>query len=280
MRPPELLKPAGAPRPAAPFSASLLAVLLVLPLAVHAQGDRVSKTVEDNLASVNRLYEALEYERALEKIDQAKRMVPGAEASVTLVLYEGIILAEMIRMDEANRAFRAALFLRPDAKLPVEVAPKLKKHFEFVRAEVTREMELVRDMREAKQRHEAAIAQRETKPGVPPPPEKTFASRSHALLPSIAGGVLLAAGGVSYGLSRSELSKLHGNGPRLATYEDARASASRGKTLQTMGLGLAGAGVVGLGVAAGLYLLGGPSQPMALGVSTDGTSAFVHGSWQ
>ncbi|WNG50914.1 hypothetical protein F0U60_47385 [Archangium minus] len=229
---------------------------------------------------MNRLYEALEYERALEKIEQAKRMVPGVEASVTLVLYEGIILAEMIRMDEANRAFRAALFLRPDAKLPVEVAPKLKKHFEFVRAEVQREMELVRDMREAKQRYEAAIAQRETKPGVPPPPEKTFASRSHALLPAVAGGVLLAAGGVSYGLSRSELSKLRGDDPRLATYEDARASASRGKTLQTMGLGLAGAGVVGLGVAVGLYLLGGPSEPMALGVSTDGTSAFVHGSWQ
>ncbi|WP_143177760.1 tetratricopeptide repeat protein [Cystobacter ferrugineus] len=229
---------------------------------------------------MTRLYEALEYERALEQIEQAKRMVPGVEASVALVLYEGIILAEMIRMDEANRAFRAALFLRPDAKLPVVVSPKLKKHFESARAEVNREMELMRDMRDAKQRHETAITQWETRPGVQPPPETISSSRSRALLPTIVGGVLLAAGGVSYGLARSELSKLRGDDPRLATYADAQASASRGKTFQTMSLGLAGAGVVGLGVAAGLYLLGGPSQPMALGVSTDGTSAFVHGSWQ
>jgi tetratricopeptide (TPR) repeat protein len=237
-------------------------------------------TVEDDLVSVARLYEALEYERALEKIEHARRMAPGVEASVVLVLYQGIILAEMVRMDDAYRAFRAALFLRPDAKLPVVVAPKLERHFESARAEVKRELELMRDMRDAKQRHETAITRWETGPGVQPPPEITSSSRSRALLPTIVGGVLVAAGGVSYGLARSELSKLRGDDPRLATYADARASASRGKTFQTMSLGLAGAGVVGLGVAAGLYLLGGSSQPMALGVSTDGTSAFVHGSWQ
>ncbi|WP_257459654.1 hypothetical protein [Archangium lipolyticum] len=229
---------------------------------------------------MSRLYEALEYERALERIEQAKRMVPGVEASVALVLYEGIILSEMIRMDEANRAFRAALFLRPDAKLPVTVSPKLERHFELVRAEVKREQALIRDMREAKQRHETAIAQRETTPGMPPPPEMTSPWRSRALLPTIAGGVLLVAGGVSYGLSRNELLKLRDEKPGIATYAGAQASASRGKTLQTMGMGFVGAGVVGLGVAAGLYLLGGPSHPMALGVSTDGTSAFIHGSWR
>ncbi|PTL79272.1 tetratricopeptide repeat protein [Vitiosangium sp. GDMCC 1.1324] len=280
MSPPEVSKAAGASRPAAPplFSAALLAVLLVVPLAAHAQGGKGSRTVEGDLASVNRLYESLEYERALEQIEQAKRRVPGVDASVALALYQGIILAEMIRMDEANRAFRAALFLRPDATLPVEVSPKLKKHFEFVRAEVKREQEFIRDMREAKQRDEEAIAQRETKSGVPPPPGQAFSSRSRALLPTIAGGVLLAAGGVSYGLSRSELAKLGGDD--IATDADAQATASRGKALQTAGFGLAGAGLVGLGVAAGLYLLGGTSQPMALGVSTDGTSAFVHGRWQ
>ncbi len=270
----------------------MLAVLLVVPLAVHAQSSRGSKTVEDYLVSVSRLYEILDYERALVEIEQARRMSPSEEAKVTLGLYEGIILADMIRMNEANRAFRAALLLRPDAKLPVQVSPKLAKHFELIRAEVKQELALIQDRREAQRRYEESIAQRETPSPVEPPPPAVTApprepevvsvgnSRSRALIPAIAGGVLLAAGGVSYGLARGEQSKLRGDDPGLVTRADAHASASRGKTLQTVGLGLAGAGVVGLGVAAGMYLLGGPSQPMALSVSTDGTSAFVSGSWQ
>ena len=272
--------------------AALLAVLLIVPFAVQAQqAGKDAQAVEDYLDSVSRLYEGLEYERALQQIEQAKRISPGVEATVALMLYEGIILAEMIRMDDATESFRAALFLRPDAKLPVKVSPKLERRFEFIRIEVKQELEFLRDRREAKRQQEESMGQGETTQAAPQPMEdiappremevtSARESRSRALIPAIAGGVLVVAGGVSYGLARSEQSKLRGDDPGLVTRADAHASASRGKTLQTVGLGLAGAGVVGLGVAAGMYLLGGPSRPLALGVGTDGTSAFVHGSWE
>lgn len=270
---------------------ALLAVVLIVPTAVRAQGSKDSSDVKGTIALVRRLYEDLEYERALKEIERARRMSPNVETNVTLNLYEGIILAELIRMDDANDAFRAALLLDPDAKLPVRVSPKLQQNFEFVRIEVQQELALLHDRREAQRRFEESSAQQEPKPEVattaesPVTPIKTEAvaegnPRSRALIPAIVGGVFVAAGGVSYGLARREQSKLRGDDPDLATRADAHASASRGRTLQTVGLGLLGGGVVGLGVASGLYLLGSPSQPMSLGVGTDGTSAFVSGSWQ
>jgi tetratricopeptide (TPR) repeat protein len=261
----------------------VLIVLLLAPLAVQAQDPH---EVEEYLISVSRLYEDLEYERALEQIDRAKRMTRGVEADVAIVLYEGIILADMGRLEEATAAFKAALFLRPESTLPVQVSPKVSRHFESVRVEVKRDLASMRARREAQQKQAEAGASRDAAsvaPGATGPEAEVSArgpSRSRALLPAIAGGVLLVAGGVSYGLAKSEQSKLRGDDSGFVTREDARASASRGRTYQTVGLGLVGAGVVGLGVATGLYLLGAPTEPLALGVSTDGTSAFVYGSWR
>ncbi|WP_257463577.1 hypothetical protein [Archangium lipolyticum] len=258
-------------------SLPLLALLLFTTPTVHAQG---ASEVQNYLVSVNRLYEDLEYERALEQIHRARRLSRGVEEDVALGLYEGILLDELGKKDDATAAFKAALFLRPDAKLPVQVSPKVEKHFESIRIEVKRELAPLLARREA----ERLQAQTPPPPEVRPPstPEVSAArgdTRSRALLPAIAGGVLLAAGGVSYGLSRGELSRLRTDDVGLATREDAHASASRGKTYQAVGMGLLGAGVVGLGVAAGLYLMGAPTGPVALGVSTDGTSAFVYGRW-
>jgi tetratricopeptide (TPR) repeat protein len=269
-------------------SIPLLIVLLLVPLAVQAQD---SQEVEDYLVSVSRLYEDLEYERALEQIDRAKRMTRGVEADVALVLYEGIILADMGKMEEATAAFKAALFLRPDSTLPVQVSPKVAQHFESVRVEVKRDLAPIRARREAQRRQDEARRPQEGKPVAPLATEVPAAaretevsargpSRSRALIPAIAGGALVVAGGVFYGLAKSEQSKLRGDDAGLGTRADAQASASRGKTYQTVGLGLVGAGVVGLGVATGLYLMGAPSESVALGVSTDGTSAFVYGSWR
>lgn len=103
--------------------------------------------------------------------------------------------------------------------------------------------------------------------------------RSRAWLPASAGGVLLVAGGASLLMARSEASRLDSNDPRLATREDVEASVSRGRVFQTVGMGLVGAGVLGLGIAGFMYLDGVPSEPetVGLGVSSDGTSAFVYG---
>ncbi|QRN97565.1 hypothetical protein JRI60_00265 [Archangium violaceum] len=255
----------------------LLALLLLTPPTVHAQG---SSEVQDYLVSVNRLYEDLEYERALEQIHRARRLARGVEEDVALGLYEGILLDELGKQDDATAAFKTALFLRPEAKLPVQVSPKVEQHFESVRAGVKRELAPILARREAERRQAQPAPPRDVRPPGTGEVSATHGdTRSRALLPGIAGGVLLAAGGVSYGLSRVELSRLRTDDAGLVTRADAHDSASRGKTYQAVGLGLLGAGVVGLGAATGLYLLGSPTEPVALGVSTDGTSAFVYGRW-
>ncbi len=285
----------------------VLVVALLVPQASRAQG---SNELQSYLVSVNRLYENLEYERALEQISSAKRLTRGMADDVLLSLYEGVILADMGKWNDATAAFKSALFLQPEAKLPVKVSPKVEKRFEAVRQQVKKELgpawakrEAERQQAEAEaQRLEAerqkqaeaerqqaeAKAQQEAQARAALTPEATpragevsgsTSLRSRALIPAIAGGVLLAAGGVSYGLARGEQSKLSNNDPSLATRADVDASISRGKTYQTVGFGLLGAGVVGLGVATGLFVLGSPQEPVSLGVSTDGTSAFVYGRW-
>ncbi|RKH17796.1 hypothetical protein D7V77_35220 [Corallococcus sp. CA041A] len=87
--------------------------------------------------------------------------------------------------------------------------------------------------------------------------------------------------GVSYLLARGEQSKLRGDDKGLDSLDAVKRSASRGRTYQAVGLALAGAGVVSLGISAGMYLLGRSSEPQTLAIdaSTDGTSAFVQGRW-
>ncbi len=272
----------------------LLSCLMLLPHEVHAQA---RGKVQTYVLSARRLYEDLEYERALEQISRAKRFSRGDADDVLLSLYEGLILADLGRKDESTASFKAALFLRPDAKLPVKVSPKVEQQFEAVRQQVKREL--------AKQDAQEPVAKAEplepTRPSasvkppsvVPTPqgPQTTVAPpveeassgalRSRAWLPATLGGVLLVGGGVSYALAKGEQSKLRDDDVRLATPQDVERTVSRGRTYQTVGLSLAGAGILGLGVSAGMYLLGGPStqDEVGLGLSTDGTSAFVYGRW-
>jgi tetratricopeptide (TPR) repeat protein len=83
------------------------------------------------------LYENLEYERALTQVQRARGVARGVEQDVTLGLYEGILLAELGRWDEARASFETALLLDPSAKLPLSVAPKLETEFESIRQQVS-----------------------------------------------------------------------------------------------------------------------------------------------
>jgi hypothetical protein len=104
-------------------------------------------------------------------------------------------------------------------------------------------------------------------------------TRPQFLIPAIGGGVLLVLGGTSWAMSRQELSRLNNEDPKFLNGEDAHSAASRGRTFQSVGVGLLGAGVAGLGFAAGWYVFGPPSNETALTVGTNGTSAFVQGRW-
>jgi hypothetical protein len=223
--------------------------------------------VRPYLVSVSNLYEELEFERALEQLVTARRLSGGIEDDVALSLWEGIILAELNWKEEAAAAFKAALFLQPDAQLPVRASPQLTEQFESLRQEVKR----------SQARHGGATAQVADTPGAEARTGRTL--RSRALLPAIIGGTLAAAGGVSWALSRGELSKLRNADASLGSLESVDRSVSRGRTLQTAGVGLMGAGVLGLGVAAGMYLLGAPTEQGSVSVGTDGSSVLVSGKW-
>ena len=298
------------------FAAVVLSCVVLLPREVRAQE---GGTVETYVLSARRLYDDLENERALEQISRAKRFSTGVADDALLSLYEGIILADLSRSNASDAAFKAALFLQPDAKLPFKVSPKVELRFEAMRELVKRELEALDAQRRGvtgqppEGAQPAGVAQPSQDAPVSsttealnpthvqpdlggpqaapvtvtsplPPMNQVSASgglRGRAWLPATIGGVLLAGGGVSYAISRRERSRLRDNDASLGTLQDVQRSASRGRTYQTVAIGLASAGVVGLGISAGMYLLGGPPAPekARLGMSTDGTSAFVFGRW-
>ncbi len=95
---------------------------------------------ERYVAATRRLYDNLEYERALEQIQRARRISRGVEQDVTLGLYEGLILADLGRWKEARESFFTSLLLEPDATLPVSVSPKVEMEFETQRVRAREEL--------------------------------------------------------------------------------------------------------------------------------------------
>ncbi|MDC0710381.1 hypothetical protein POL68_18030 [Stigmatella sp. ncwal1] len=284
-----------------------MAVLMLSPWVGHAEEN---SRWQNYLRSVNSLYEAFEYEQALKQLERAQRFAQTMEDDVTLSLYEGIILADMSRWEASAAAFKAALLLQIDASLPLKVSPKVEAYFEKVRKDVSRELastavkkssqppkkapdaqklpalsaETLMPKVESSQKvssGEASVAPSSAKEVHPSLPAETAGRdwrRAQVLVPAISGGVLLLAGGTSWGLSRKELSALREGDASLATRAEAHRSANRGSTYQSVGVGLLGAGLVGLGVAAGLYLWT-PEDKAKLGLFSNGRSAFVQGRW-
>jgi hypothetical protein len=91
---------------------------------------------KDTIGRVNFLHRQGDYEGALEQIGLARQRPLGTSELVVLSLYEGIILYELARFVESGDAFEMALLIRPDAKLPELVSPKIESHFETIRKRV------------------------------------------------------------------------------------------------------------------------------------------------
>ncbi|WP_426730768.1 hypothetical protein [Myxococcus faecalis] len=235
-----------------------------LPARAQEQG-----TVRPYVLAATRLYNDLEYEQALEQISRAKRLSRSQADDALLSLYEGVILADLGQSTSSDAAFKAALFLQPDAKLPLSVSPKVSERFESLRGQVKRELDAAAPPRE--RRVTAEVSDAGTKASVP----------RRVWLTGAVGGGLLVGSGVTWLMARGQHSKLTQASGAPETMSGMKDTSSRGRTLQTVSAVLAGAGVVGLGVATGLYLWGGTSGPRdpAVVLGTDGTSAFVSGRW-
>ncbi|MCP3136946.1 hypothetical protein [Pyxidicoccus xibeiensis] len=149
-----------------------LAVCLWLVLPLHtawAQGP-----FERHVAEAVRLYEDLEYEQALAVLESAGTVARGPDEEATLGLYKGIISADLGRWDAARARFRAALQLKPDARLPLKVSPKVSREFESQRAKV--QAELTRKRKVAQSRPVIPVPEPVTpvEPSLePPPPTET-----------------------------------------------------------------------------------------------------------
>lgn len=96
------------------------------------------------MAEAARLFEDLESEQALAAVTRAKRLARTDEERSAAAIYEGLVLADMGRRDEALASFRAGLVLAPEAKLPAKVSPKVEGDFESVRQTVRQELAAVR----------------------------------------------------------------------------------------------------------------------------------------
>ncbi|WP_224360315.1 tetratricopeptide repeat protein [Hyalangium versicolor] len=285
------------------------ALLLVLhPLAASAQRQ---DSAQAYIRAARRYFENLEYERALQALDRAQRRARTKDDTVAILLHEGIILAEMGKSQEATAAFKSALRLKPDAQLPLVVSPKIENQFQPLRQEAMKHAahatakaapepkpatpppSIAPSENVSATQSEPAQANVSAPQSTPTPRSAPLqegvsitenASHGRALgprvlVPAITGGVLLIAGGISWNMARSEYSKLEHDDPSLNTRDDVDHSASRGKTLQTVGFGLLGAGLVGLGIATGLYVTQEPETSVSLAVGTDGRSAFIQGRW-
>jgi len=145
-----------------------------------AAGASGSDDVRRYVQAAARLYESLDYDQALEQLAHAKALAVRADDGVEISLYEGIIYADMSgHHDQSQAAFRAALLLRPDARLPVKVSPKVEKEFEQLRKQVMQE--------QAKEQKEQQAKARKVASKPPPSPaasDRPVAAASPALVPA------------------------------------------------------------------------------------------------
>lgn len=270
---------------------SWLGCLLGLALSLLPAGTRAAPLgdAQTYLLSAKRLYEGLDYEAALTQIQLARQVPRSREQELSLLLYEGILLSELNRWDEGAASFRTALEFDAETKLPVQVSPKVSARFESLREKRMKELAAPASPVPPP----AAPVESSQQPDETPQPQVQPLSieaatdapstekelGSDVLIPSIAGGSLIVAGAVSWALSRGELNRLRTASSSLTSEKDVQHSVSRGRTLQTLGMGLLGAGTAGLLTAAGMYMFGGTPQSTPLSVGTTGQAVFVSGAF-
>ncbi len=137
-------------------SVRVLLGLCALVVGAVPQAARASDDFERYRVAAVRLYEDLEYERALEQIQRARKVAGSVEEGVAAALYEGIILGDLAKEEESRAAFKTALLLEPEAKLPLAVAPKVERVFEELRESVREEVARTRALESPSDRPEQA----------------------------------------------------------------------------------------------------------------------------
>jgi tetratricopeptide (TPR) repeat protein len=262
----------------------VLIVCLVLLGAVTARAQ--SPEVKKYLNAAITLYENLEYEKALKQLKKARPKATGPDDEAKIGLLEGIVLADMGKEEQALTAFKTAFGIDLEAKLPVEVSPKVQAVAEKARDNVRKmlapQMEAERLAAEKAKADEAAKAEaaaraeaerqaelkrqedEDRKKHEPPPAVVKPAGPSVRSLSWIPLAVGVVSAGVAAGLLIDASSKYNALVNGTAPPADAAGYRDSGKTEATLGyvfIGVAAAGVAGAGL---MYFLGAPGPQVAV----------------
>ena len=249
----------------------LITLLLAAPS--FAQSAEVKKYVNTAIT----LYENLEYEKALKQLKNAKAKAGGPDDEAKISLLEGVVLADMGREEKALTAFKQAFSVDLEAKLPVEVSPKVQAVAEKARANVRKmlapqieaakaeeEKRLAEEKKRADEEAARLAEQRrldaEERAKNQPPPAVLVAKSagpSARALSWIPGVIGLASGGVAAGLLVSASGKYNALQNGTAPVEQAAAYRDSGKTEATLGYVFTGVGIAGIGAAIVMLVAGG-----------------------
>jgi tetratricopeptide (TPR) repeat protein len=246
-------------------------MLVICLLAVGAlpQSAQAQTVFERYFTTAQQLYENLEYEQALEQLKRTKKLAQGLEQEVPVLVLEGIVLAELGKQEDSQKAFESALLLNPDVELPLRVSPKVARSFDKVRARVRQELEEEQRLRPRPNVPPSPPQDTTQRPASPPPEPSELAespetpSRALQLSPQLFGFVdplgqsLGAGGGLTVGLGSLEL------GARVLLGQHVGVGAEAGYLLDgdtlrprfgLRGTAIPGSSAYGGGVVAGLRL--------------------------
>lgn len=274
--------------------AALVALLLAAPS--FAQSAQVKKYLNTAIT----LYENLEYEKALKQLKSAKGKANGPDDEAKIALLEGVVLADMGREEKALTAFKTAFSVDLEAKLPVEVSPKVSAVAEKARANVRlmlapqieaakaeEEKRLAEEKKRADEEAARVAEQRrleaEERAKNQPPPAVVVtkpsgpSARSLSWIPGVVG---LASGGVAAGLLISANGKYNALLNGTAPPEQAIAYRDSGKTEATLGYVFTGVGIAGIGAAIVMFAAGGAADsPTVSAVPLQG-GGYVSIGWR
>ncbi len=279
---------------------TLLVLALCLSLPAAAQNAEVKKFVNSAIS----LYENLEYEKALKQLAKARVKATTPDDEVKVTLLEAVVLADMGREDKALTAFKAGFGIDLDAKLPVDVGPKVQAVADKARASVRKLMAPALEAQKAEEERKAAeekaradevtrLAAEEKRKAdedrarnAPPPavvtaapPVKEASGPSVRSLSWIPGVVGLASAGVgTYFLisASGKYNALLNGSVDLATANGYRTS---GPTDALVGDILVGVGVAGVLGAVAMFVFGAPAPAVALVPTREGAVLSFGGSF-
>ena len=280
-----------------------LVTLTVLACLLSRPALAQSPEVKRFLNAAVTLYENLEYEKALKQLQKARTKATGTEDEMKILLLEGVVLADLGKEERALTAFKTAFGFDTEAKLPVEVSPKVSVIAEKARANVRKLLapQLAREKQEQHAAEEKKKADEQTaqlaeqkkrddeeKARVQPPPARVEAKQA-APGPSgarigafVAGGVgLLFAGAATYFLLGAN-ARFQSLTQGTAAPADALTARDGGKTFATLGYVFTGVAVVGLATSAVLFVISGKTStpsPVVISVTPSGGFVMLQGAF-